>query len=144
MPKQNLREKTMPTRSDPATGRGHIAIGPGPKMQKIRENKQKKRLGRDQDKQVSPELRKYAYFLLPASKKYHKIGGNRMPACKKTYKIAEISGFLQKSYKKPQVFSMPKQKMREKTIRAPSDTATGRGRIAIGPGPKMQKIGENE
>ena len=47
MPKQKMREKTMPAASDPATGRGHIAIGPGPKMQKIRENKQKKRVGRD-------------------------------------------------------------------------------------------------
>ena len=38
---------------------------------------------------------------------------------------------------------MPKQKMREKTIRAAPDTADGRGLIAIGPGPKMQKIREN-
>ena len=67
-----------------------------------------------------------------------------MPACKKTHKIAEISGFLQKSYKKTQVFSMPKQKMREKTIQAAPDTADGRGLIAIGPGPKMQKIRENK
>ena len=47
MPKQKMREKTIRAASDPADGRGLIAIGPGPKMQKIRENKQKKRLGRD-------------------------------------------------------------------------------------------------
>ena len=39
---------------------------------------------------------------------------------------------------------MPKQKLREKTCPAPFSTAAGRGLIAIGPGPKMQKMRGNE
>ena len=92
---------------------------------------------------ASTKSHKYAYLLLSWRTKYDKTGGIGKPACTKYHKYAYFLRPCCKKASKTGAFDTFLQKCPQNTCPAPCGTADGRGHIPIGPAPKLRKAKQN-